>query len=43
VELPFTGLKMPTDVAVDTAGNVYVLDADLSGSSNSRVLKLRAG
>jgi len=26
VELPFTGLKLPFGMAVDTAGNVYVTD-----------------
>jgi serine/threonine-protein kinase len=35
--LPFTGLHDPDDVAVDTAGNVYLLD-----SMNFRVLKLTA-
>ena len=38
VELPFTGLKAPAGVAVDTVGNVYVTDED-----NNRVLKLPAG
>ena len=37
--LPFTGIKYPEGVAVDTSGNVYVVDA----SNNSRVLKLAAG
>jgi serine/threonine protein kinase, bacterial len=36
--LPFTGLALPSGVAVDTAGNVYVAD-----NGNSRVLKLPAG
>jgi DNA-binding beta-propeller fold protein YncE len=33
--LPFTDLNEPSAVAVDTAGNVYVLDG-----GNFRVLKL---
>jgi hypothetical protein len=36
-ELPFTGLNQPDGVAVDTAGNVYVVDLA------KRVLKLPAG
>ncbi len=36
VVLPFTGLNNPMGVAVDTAGAVYVIDAD-------RVVKLAAG
>jgi serine/threonine-protein kinase len=36
--LPFTDLKSPQGVAVDTAGNLYVADFD-----NNRVLKLAAG
>jgi serine/threonine protein kinase, bacterial len=36
--LPFTGLKDPRGIAVDSAGNVYVTDAP-----NKRVLKLTAG
>ncbi|MFE7802130.1 serine/threonine-protein kinase PknD [Nocardia sp. NPDC057440] len=36
--LPFTGVSLPTDVAVDTAGNVYVTDM-----GNDRVVKLAAG
>jgi serine/threonine protein kinase, bacterial len=36
--LPFTGLDEPEDVAVDTAGDVYVTD-----TSNNRVVKLAAG
>jgi serine/threonine-protein kinase len=38
LELPFTGLKTPRGVAVDTAGSVYVAD-----HLNNRVLKLAAG
>ncbi len=37
VALPFTGVKDPQGVAVDTAGNVYVAD-----KGNNRVLKLPA-
>ncbi|WP_439956268.1 serine/threonine-protein kinase PknD [Nocardia mikamii] len=36
--LPFTGVSLPTDVAVDAAGNVYVTDM-----GNDRVVKLAAG
>ncbi|MFZ0902462.1 MAG: protein kinase [Mycobacterium sp.] len=36
--LPFTGLKNPDGLAVDTAGNLYVTD-----NGNNRVLKLAAG
>lgn len=36
--LPFTGISLPTGVAVDPAGNVYVTDMD-----SDRVLKLAAG
>jgi DNA-binding beta-propeller fold protein YncE len=36
VTLPLTGLNRPSGVAVDSAGNLYVIDA-------SRVLKLSAG
>lgn len=53
VELPFTGLKAPRGLTVDTAGNVYVMDAEVLGSrcdtarchleTNYRVLKLSAG
>jgi hypothetical protein len=35
--LPFTDLNKPSTVAVDTAGDVYVLD-----EGNFRVLKLPA-
>ncbi len=38
VTLPFTGLNKPGDVAVDTAGDLYVADY-----GNSRVLRLAAG
>jgi DNA-binding beta-propeller fold protein YncE len=37
-KLPFTGLFVPKGVAVDAAGNVYVVD-----SGNRRVVKLPAG
>ena len=40
--LPFTGLNYPTGVAVDAAGNVYVID-DNNSATNPRVLKLAAG
>ncbi|MEU7632768.1 serine/threonine-protein kinase PknD [Nocardia sp. NPDC049220] len=36
--LPFTGVSLPTDVAVDPAGNVYVTDM-----GNDRVVRLAAG
>ncbi|WP_433684210.1 serine/threonine-protein kinase PknD [Nocardia sp. CA-119907] len=36
--LPFTGVSLPTGVAIDTAGNVYVTDM-----ASDRVLKLAAG
>ncbi|WP_327114147.1 serine/threonine-protein kinase PknD [Nocardia sp. NBC_01730] len=36
--LPFTSVSLPTDVAVDTAGNVYVTDM-----GNDRVVRLAAG
>jgi hypothetical protein len=36
--LPFTGLKDPSEVAVDAAGDVYVAD-----SGNNRVVELPAG
>jgi serine/threonine protein kinase, bacterial len=39
-ELPFTGLGWPMGVAVDTAGNVYVVDC---GGGSERVLELPAG
>ena len=38
VTLPFTGLNNPGDVAVDTAGDLYVADY-----GNNRVLRLAAG
>ncbi|WP_063018287.1 serine/threonine-protein kinase PknD [Nocardia niwae] len=38
VALPFTGVSLPTGVAVDVAGNVYVTDM-----GSDRVLKLAAG
>jgi serine/threonine protein kinase, bacterial len=38
VVLPFTGLRDPYGVAVDSSGNVYLADA-----KNNRVLKLPAG
>ncbi|WP_372460086.1 serine/threonine-protein kinase PknD [Nocardia coffeae] len=37
IPLPFTGVNLPTGVAVDTAGNVYVADI-----GNDRVVKLAA-
>ena len=37
VTLPFTGLNQPEGVAVDAAGNLYVVD-----SGNNRVVKLAA-
>jgi hypothetical protein len=37
-ELPFTGLRRPEDLAVDTVGNVYVVD-----SLSKKVLMLPAG
>jgi serine/threonine protein kinase, bacterial len=36
--LPFTGLNSPDDVAVDSVGNLYVVDA-----GNSQVLEMAAG
>lgn len=46
--LPFAGLEKPHDVAVDTAGNVYVADTQEAKEDNgfpagSRVIKLAAG
>ena len=38
VRLPFTGLKWPSGVAVDAAGDLYVTDA-----GNNRVVRLAAG
>jgi serine/threonine-protein kinase len=38
VVLPFTGLKYPVHMAVDSAGNLYVTD-----TYNNRVVKLPAG
>jgi serine/threonine protein kinase, bacterial len=38
IQLPFSGLAEPTDVAVDTAGNVYVADP-----KKYHLLKLAAG
>jgi serine/threonine protein kinase, bacterial len=38
--LPFTGLQNPSDVAVDTDGNVYVTD---TRDGDSRVIELPAG
>jgi DNA-binding beta-propeller fold protein YncE len=44
VELPFTGLYAPQEVAVDTAGDVYVTDGVYNPDvGHSRVLKLPAG
>src|SRR3984893_2664893 len=42
VELPFTGLNGPGEVAVDTAGNVYITDESLTVVT-ARLLKLPAG
>ncbi|MFF7944123.1 serine/threonine-protein kinase PknD [Nocardia gamkensis] len=36
--LPFSGVSLPTDVAVDTAGSIYVTDM-----GNDRVLRLASG
>ncbi|MFE9323352.1 serine/threonine-protein kinase PknD [Nocardia sp. NPDC052278] len=38
IPLPFTGVSLPTGVAADTAGNVFVTDM-----GNDRVVKLAAG
>jgi sugar lactone lactonase YvrE/serine/threonine protein kinase len=38
--LSFTGLNLPTGVAVDTAGNMYVADLYLSDVGNNRVVEL---
>ena len=50
VVLPFTGVREPYGVAVDTAGNVYIANAnntagnvDTGDANNNRVLKLSAG
>ncbi len=42
VKLPLTGLGFPAGVAVDSAGNVYVTDAN-PAIRQSRVLRLSAG
>ena len=48
--LPFSGVREPYAVAVDTAGNVYIADANNTAghvypadANNNRVLKLPAG
>jgi DNA-binding beta-propeller fold protein YncE len=41
--LPFDGLADPSGVAVDTAGNVYVVDPGHDSAQHDRVLKLAAG
>jgi serine/threonine protein kinase, bacterial len=41
--LPFTGLSSLRGVAVDAAGNVYVVDNVYVDSGSSRVVKLAAG
>ncbi|HWY00709.1 MAG TPA: SBBP repeat-containing protein, partial [Mycobacterium sp.] len=50
VALPFAGVREPYAVAVDTAGNVYIADANNTAgnvypadANNNRVLKLPAG
>ena len=50
VVLPFPGVREPYDVAVDTAGNVYIADANNTAgaatpadANTNRVLKLPAG
>jgi hypothetical protein len=43
ITLPFTGLRQPWDIAVDSTGAVYVADADEHTIVRDRVLKLTAG
>ena len=43
IVLPFTGLNLPTHLAVDNTGNVYVRDSVVSRDVDAgRVLKLTA-